>query len=208
MITNWSKWHDAYARPDSGLRDRLAEVRDPIGRHLDATAPDPVRVVSACAGDGRDVLAWSAVATPTGSVPCWSSTTPGWLPVRARPPTRCPRRSRSGRPTPPRATSTPTQCQQTLCCSAASSATSAMPTCARPSRRHPSYAPRGLRWCGPVTATTRTSRPPSGAGSQTRASRRSPSSRRRGSTGQWASTGSSPQPRPLQPGRHWFTFFR
>jgi hypothetical protein len=56
MNTNWSKWHDAYARPGSGLGDRLAAVRAQIDRRLDATAPDPVRVVSACAGDGRDLL--------------------------------------------------------------------------------------------------------------------------------------------------------
>ncbi len=56
MSTDWSKWHDAYATPDSGLPDRLAAVREHIERHLNATAPDPVRVVSACAGDGRDLL--------------------------------------------------------------------------------------------------------------------------------------------------------
>lgn len=56
MSTDWSKWHDAYARPDSGLADRLAAVSAQIDRFLDATAPGPVRVVSACAGDGRDLL--------------------------------------------------------------------------------------------------------------------------------------------------------
>ncbi|WBQ06696.1 class I SAM-dependent methyltransferase [Kribbella sp. CA-293567] len=56
MSTNWSKWHDAYAKPGSGLGDRLAAVRAQIDRRLDATAPDPVRVISACAGDGRDLL--------------------------------------------------------------------------------------------------------------------------------------------------------
>lgn len=56
MRTNWSEWHDAYARPGSGLGDRLAAVSAQIERHLDATAPDPVRAVSACAGDGRDLL--------------------------------------------------------------------------------------------------------------------------------------------------------
>lgn len=54
--TNWSEWHEAYERPDSRLADRLAAVRTQISRRLDATAPDPVRVVSACSGDGRDVL--------------------------------------------------------------------------------------------------------------------------------------------------------
>ncbi len=54
--TDWSQWHDAYARPDSGLAARLNAVRAEINRRLDQTAPDPVRVISACAGDGRDLL--------------------------------------------------------------------------------------------------------------------------------------------------------
>jgi hypothetical protein len=54
--TNWSDWHDAYAQPGSGLGNRLTAVRTQIERHLEATAPRPVRVVSACAGDGRDLL--------------------------------------------------------------------------------------------------------------------------------------------------------
>jgi predicted RNA methylase len=54
--TDWSAWHDAYGLPGSALADRLAAVRAQIGRHLDANAPGPVRVVSACAGDGRDLL--------------------------------------------------------------------------------------------------------------------------------------------------------
>lgn len=56
MSTNWWEWHDAYARPGSDLSHRLATVSAQIERRLDATAPDPVRVVSACAGDGRDLL--------------------------------------------------------------------------------------------------------------------------------------------------------
>jgi hypothetical protein len=54
--TDWSEWHDAYARPGSGLGDRLIAVRNQIDALLSATAPEPVRVVSACAGDGRDLL--------------------------------------------------------------------------------------------------------------------------------------------------------
>jgi hypothetical protein len=54
--TDWAGWHDAYARRGSGLGDRLAVVRSHIDRRLDATSPDAVRVVSACAGDGRDLL--------------------------------------------------------------------------------------------------------------------------------------------------------
>lgn len=54
--TDWSEWHKGYERPDSGLSDRLDAVRAQIRRFLDQTAPKPVRVISACAGDGRDLL--------------------------------------------------------------------------------------------------------------------------------------------------------
>ncbi|PUA81957.1 class I SAM-dependent methyltransferase [Nocardioides currus] len=54
--TDWVDWHRAYERPDSGLGARLDAVRAQIERVLDRTAPDPIRVVSACAGDGRDLL--------------------------------------------------------------------------------------------------------------------------------------------------------
>ena len=54
--TDWSDWHEAYSRPGSGLDARLRAVRTQIGRRLDETAPDPVRVISACSGDGRDLL--------------------------------------------------------------------------------------------------------------------------------------------------------
>ena len=54
--TDWVEWHAAYGREGSGLGDRLAAVRAQIVRRLDDTVPSPVRVVSACAGDGRDLL--------------------------------------------------------------------------------------------------------------------------------------------------------
>lgn len=54
--TDWAAWHESYAREGSGLADRLASVRDQIRRRLDETAPAPIRVISACAGDGRDLL--------------------------------------------------------------------------------------------------------------------------------------------------------
>jgi hypothetical protein len=54
--TDWSRWHDAYARLGSALANRLDAVCAQINRRLDATAPHPVRVISACAGDGRDLL--------------------------------------------------------------------------------------------------------------------------------------------------------
>lgn len=57
MKTNWSEWHDdSYQQSDSGLSHRLATVPAQIHRRLNETSPDPVRVISACAGDGRDLL--------------------------------------------------------------------------------------------------------------------------------------------------------
>ena len=56
MTTDWLRWHEAYADAGSALSGRLAMVRIRIDRFLDATAPDPVRVISACSGDGRDLL--------------------------------------------------------------------------------------------------------------------------------------------------------
>lgn len=54
--TRWLAWHEDYARAGSPLRDRRAAVQAQLHRHLDATAPEPLRVISACAGDGGDLL--------------------------------------------------------------------------------------------------------------------------------------------------------
>ncbi|NYD40042.1 SAM-dependent methyltransferase [Nocardioides panaciterrulae] len=54
--TDWGAWHDRYDDPGSSLAARLAAIQGVIGRWLDRTAPRPVRVASACAGEGRDLL--------------------------------------------------------------------------------------------------------------------------------------------------------
>src|SRR4051794_99574 len=54
--TDWDAWHRAYADPTSMLSERLAVVQRHIDEWLEATAPASVRVVSSCAGDGRDLL--------------------------------------------------------------------------------------------------------------------------------------------------------
>ena len=56
--TDWSAWHDDYAGADSALSQRLAVVRAEIHRVLAERAgrPGPLTVLSACAGDGRDIL--------------------------------------------------------------------------------------------------------------------------------------------------------
>jgi hypothetical protein len=54
--TDWRAWHQPYADPDSALSRRLAVVRSEIGSFLDARPDEPITVLSACAGEGRDVL--------------------------------------------------------------------------------------------------------------------------------------------------------
>jgi hypothetical protein len=53
---DWLEWHAYYDQPGSSLHRRLAVVQDQIRRALDRCAPRPIRVVSLCAGQGRDLL--------------------------------------------------------------------------------------------------------------------------------------------------------
>ncbi|MEA2480375.1 MAG: hypothetical protein QOJ07_2297 [Thermoleophilaceae bacterium] len=53
--TDWVEWHDAYRDPRSALSGRLAIVQRLIGESLDTTVGE-VRVISVCAGAGRDLL--------------------------------------------------------------------------------------------------------------------------------------------------------
>ncbi|MFI5911506.1 SAM-dependent methyltransferase [Dactylosporangium sp. NPDC051541] len=53
---DWAAWHEAYENPASDLTFRLREVQAAISAWLDSR-PDPaLRVVSICAGEGRDLL--------------------------------------------------------------------------------------------------------------------------------------------------------
>jgi hypothetical protein len=54
-LRDYDAWHRRYDDPESDLSWRLRAVQGHIRRALDER-PGPVRVVSACAGDGRDVL--------------------------------------------------------------------------------------------------------------------------------------------------------
>ena len=56
MSTDWQAWHAPYGDPDSDLSRRRRSVQRQITRWLDEHTDDPLRVVSACAGDGRDLL--------------------------------------------------------------------------------------------------------------------------------------------------------
>lgn len=53
---DWQVWHDDYERPDSSLARRLRVVQDQIRQALDTAPLGPLRVVSLCAGQGRDLL--------------------------------------------------------------------------------------------------------------------------------------------------------
>src|SRR3954451_21045042 len=59
MITDWRAWHDDYNDPDSSLSRRLRVVQRYLERGLSevpAEADGHRRLISLCAGDGRDVL--------------------------------------------------------------------------------------------------------------------------------------------------------
>ena len=55
MVRDWHAWHTEYDDPHSSLSRRLAVVRAEVRRVLLAR-PGRTRLVSMCAGDGRDVL--------------------------------------------------------------------------------------------------------------------------------------------------------
>jgi hypothetical protein len=55
VVNEWLEWHKGY-RPGSPLAKRLAVVQDLIRTALDGCAPGLIRIISMCAGDGRDLL--------------------------------------------------------------------------------------------------------------------------------------------------------
>ncbi|WP_319458862.1 class I SAM-dependent methyltransferase family protein [Micromonospora sp. RTP1Z1] len=56
MTPDWYAWHDDYDQPGSALSRRLTELRLRIGEALDQAPPGTLRVVSLCAGQGRDLI--------------------------------------------------------------------------------------------------------------------------------------------------------
>jgi hypothetical protein len=56
MKRDWREWHAEYDDPSSRLSRRLAIVQQCIRNALDSMPPGPIRVVSMCAGEGRDLL--------------------------------------------------------------------------------------------------------------------------------------------------------
>ena len=55
-MRDWQKWHYSYDDPASSLARRLSVVRQRVGEALGASRESSVRILSLCAGDGRDLL--------------------------------------------------------------------------------------------------------------------------------------------------------
>lgn len=55
-MTDWVRWHEPYGDPGSALSRRLRIVQRHIVEWLDSRPDGPLTVVSACAGQGRDLI--------------------------------------------------------------------------------------------------------------------------------------------------------
>ena len=55
-MTDWGAWHTEYDDPTSRLSLRLAVVQRFLAAALDRRPPGPIRLLSLCAGEGRDVI--------------------------------------------------------------------------------------------------------------------------------------------------------
>ncbi|WP_026733308.1 class I SAM-dependent methyltransferase family protein [Fischerella sp. PCC 9605] len=55
MPKDWFEWHDLY-NTEPRMQQRLQLVRESLSKSLDACPAGIIRVVSVCAGDGRDLL--------------------------------------------------------------------------------------------------------------------------------------------------------
>ena len=55
-LSHWERWHLEYENPASPLSLRLRTVQAIVRDVLDTAAPGPIRIVSLCAGQGRDLI--------------------------------------------------------------------------------------------------------------------------------------------------------
>jgi hypothetical protein len=56
MPRDWAEWHRAYDDTSSHLSQRLRTVQSYIAEWLDGAAPGPLRAISICSGEGRDLV--------------------------------------------------------------------------------------------------------------------------------------------------------
>jgi hypothetical protein len=54
--SHWEQWHEGYEDPGSPLSLRLQLVQAGVRAALNGAAAGPIRVISMCAGQGRDVI--------------------------------------------------------------------------------------------------------------------------------------------------------
>ena len=55
-MRDWLRWHEAYDDPASSLARRLEVVKRRLNQALDALTTTEPRLLSLCAGDGRDII--------------------------------------------------------------------------------------------------------------------------------------------------------
>jgi hypothetical protein len=55
-VKDWAAWHAGYDDPSSPLAARLERVRARLRQAISDAPPGPVRLISLCAGQGRDVF--------------------------------------------------------------------------------------------------------------------------------------------------------
>jgi hypothetical protein len=55
-LRDWTQWFDAYDDPGSPLASRLTVVQQGIRRALDEAPAGTIRILSLCAGEGRDLI--------------------------------------------------------------------------------------------------------------------------------------------------------
>lgn len=65
---DWHAWHDLYDYPDSGLNQRLALVQSQIRVALHRLPAGPIKAISMCAGQGRDLIGGVAGHMRAGDV--------------------------------------------------------------------------------------------------------------------------------------------
>ena len=67
-VTDWLAWHEPYHDPQSALSQRLRLIRRHLHDWLDGRPAEPLTVVSACAGQGHDLLGVLAERPDAGRV--------------------------------------------------------------------------------------------------------------------------------------------
>lgn len=55
-MTKWATWHEEYGNPESDISRRLRHVQRRLADGLDNAPAGPIRLISLCAGEGRDVI--------------------------------------------------------------------------------------------------------------------------------------------------------